>query len=342
VSVVVPVYNVAEYLPGCLDALLAQQDVSLEIIAVDDGSSDNSGQILDDYAAKHPIVQVLHTSNQGLGAARANGLAKAQGEYIGFIDSDDVPAPNMYATMLRRAVYDQADIVVCGFERFDFGSDSRLSQEMLGFGDSSHLVSDDPGILLSVNPAAWNKLYRASLFNDAVTGFCYPRFAEDLILQLLLMPKVEKISFVAESLYRYRVRAGSITDGIRAAAVEDFLESLLAARRLIATSTDSPRLDEMLTVYDNLAFLHYGLSTAVRLKLDAQSLSEVLKQSRTVLDREFPLYKNGRFHSLAYLQTHQGRNLPHLLAAWAYRLHLTWAVVRLLRMQVHRRSFSPW
>ena len=342
VSVIVPVYNVAEYLPDCLDALLAQLDVELEIVAVDDGSTDNSGRILDDYAARHPKVQVLHTANQGLGAARANGLAIARGSYIGFIDSDDIPAPGMYATMLNRAVVDAADIVVCGFERFDSDSGNRLTLEMTGFGNSSYLIQDDPGILLAVNPSAWNKLYRATLFCDEAISFRYPRFAEDLILQLLLMPNLKKISFVAESLYRYRLRAKSITGELQESAVEDFLEGMLAARRLLASGTEPSKLDDLLVVCDNLAFLHYGLSPAIRLKLEGQSLSQLLRKSRKVLDQEFPLYKDGRFRSLAYLRAHQHRNLPQLLAAWVYRLHLTEPAIRLLRWQVRRRSFSPW
>ena len=103
-SVVVPAYDVAAYLPACLDSVLAQSDslgrTGLEVVVVDDGSPDESGEIAETYAAGDPRVRVVHTDNRGLGAARNEGLRHATGDLLAFADSDDVVPPGAYACLL--------------------------------------------------------------------------------------------------------------------------------------------------------------------------------------------------------------------------------------------------
>ena len=96
ISIIIPVYNVAVYLPRCLDSILAQTYKNLEIILVDDGSKDNSGKVCDEYALKDSRIKVIHQKNQGVSVARNAGLRIAKGDYIGFVDSDDYIETNMY------------------------------------------------------------------------------------------------------------------------------------------------------------------------------------------------------------------------------------------------------
>ena len=120
VSVIVPVYNVENYIEQALNSLLGQTLSDLEIIAVDDGSSDKSGEILDQYAQEYPQrIEVLHIQNSGAGNARNEGLKRAKGKYIGFLDSDDWVAEDMYETLYNKAEKGY-DIVVCNLVRTCF------------------------------------------------------------------------------------------------------------------------------------------------------------------------------------------------------------------------------
>ena len=114
ISVIVPVYQVETYLPRCLDSILAQTHQHLEIILVDDGSQDHSGDICDAYASQDSRIIVLHQKNKGASAARNAGVALASGDWIGFVDGDDWIAPEMYAYLLEIAEQYRSDLAQCG------------------------------------------------------------------------------------------------------------------------------------------------------------------------------------------------------------------------------------
>ena len=117
ISVVVPVYNIEAYLPHCLDSIMNQTYQNIEIVLMDDGSTDLSGQIADDYSVQYPgKFQVLHLENGGVTRARLTGVAAANGEWIGFVDGDDVIEPDMYRRLLRNALQYGADISHCGYQ----------------------------------------------------------------------------------------------------------------------------------------------------------------------------------------------------------------------------------
>ena len=118
-SVIVPVYNVERYLKRCVDSLLAQTEENLEIILVDDGSTDRSGALCDEYAQRESRIRVHHKENGGLTSAWKAGMELAQGNYVGFVDSDDWIDKEMYERMLKMAQREDADMVVCGLV-FDF------------------------------------------------------------------------------------------------------------------------------------------------------------------------------------------------------------------------------
>ena len=131
ISIIVPVYNVEQYLAECIESIRNQSLTDIEIILVDDGSPDNSGAICDDYARKDDRIRVIHKKNGGLSSARNAGLEVAIGEYIGFVDSDDWVDGEMYEVLYKNAVENQAEIAACNiakmgldgqFENFDIGN----------------------------------------------------------------------------------------------------------------------------------------------------------------------------------------------------------------------------
>ena len=113
ISVIIPVYKVERYLPRCIDSILSQTYKNIELLLIDDGSPDSSGDICDEYAEKDPRVRMFHKENGGVSSARNLGLDEAKGDYIGFVDSDDYIAPGMYEKLVELIEDNNADIAVC-------------------------------------------------------------------------------------------------------------------------------------------------------------------------------------------------------------------------------------
>ncbi len=211
ISVIVPVYNVEQYLSRCVDSILAQTYENLEIILVDDGTPDSSGAICDTYAAVDPRIQVIQKENGGLSSARNAGIAIAKGEYLGFVDSDDWIEPTMYAQLLSLA-RKYAVKLVCG-GRYDFSS--RTGRKTVGLCPEREEVISGMELLGRVftwdncDSAAWDKLYHRSLFAD----IRYPlgQISEDVAVFYKLAELVDRAAMCDQPLYNYYHRPGSIT-----------------------------------------------------------------------------------------------------------------------------------
>lgn len=217
VSVVIPVYNVKNYLHDCLDSLLHQTLTDLEIICVDDGSTDGSAQILDEYARIDPRIIVIHQKNAGAGAARNNGIRAARGHYIGFVDSDDIVLPNMYELLYQKAISCDADMVITGQVNTAVGDPIQFPLENFKFTaralelDSFKAV-DFPDILRNV--FLWNRIYsREFWLNHHLIIPEGRRFAEDILICTQTSVLAERIGYVKGPLYWYRnAREDSLSD----------------------------------------------------------------------------------------------------------------------------------
>ena len=117
ISIIVPIYNVGKYLPKCIESILNQTFKNFELILVNDGSTDNSGVVCDDYEKKDTRIKIIHKSNGGVSSARNAGLYVAKGEYIGFVDPDDYIDKNMYEKLYRLCIDNNSDIAICRFNR---------------------------------------------------------------------------------------------------------------------------------------------------------------------------------------------------------------------------------
>lgn len=205
VSIIVPVYNVEEYLLPCIDSILGQIYPNFELLLVDDGSTDGSGAICDDAMSVDPRIQVFHKQNGGLSDARNYGMRLAQGKYITFIDSDDTVAPDFLSIMVAKAEAQNADIVQCNFA---------LREEDLYTGTQSELLCDGRDGLRrflirdTVYVAACGKLYKRELFQ----GIAFPlgRINEDHCTVYKAIYRSSKIMCIDYALYWHRMRAGSI------------------------------------------------------------------------------------------------------------------------------------
>ena len=212
ISVIVPVYNVEKYLKQCVDSIVAQTYTDMEIILVDDGSTDSCPQICDAYAVTDTRIRVLHKKNGGLSDARNAGLEVARGEFIGFVDSDDYIMPKMYEILSQACMEHEAEIAMCGrcvIDETDKMIRYECCMENTVLLDAKDAVKS---LLLNDNrcdSAVWDKLYRSFLF----AGMRYPDKVhyEDQNVTARLIHGAGKMYHVGQALYVYRKRRGSIT-----------------------------------------------------------------------------------------------------------------------------------
>lgn len=209
ISVIVPVYNVADDLPRCLDSILAQKYPRIEMIAVDDGSSDHSGKVLDEYAQRHANIRVIHQENGGVTSARLRGVAEASGEWIGFVDGDDEIEPDMYERLLQNALKYDAEISHCGYQmhfadgRVNYFHNTGILEKQDKITALRELLSGE-----RVEPGLCNKLFHKSLFE----GLAMPadiKINEDLLMNYYLFATADQTVYDDWCPYHYIVRSSS-------------------------------------------------------------------------------------------------------------------------------------
>jgi len=212
VSVIVPVYNVAPYLRDCLVSLDEQTLDSLEVLLIDDGSTDDSAAIIAELVHARPERFLAFTKpNGGLSSARNHGIDRARGRYIGFVDGDDVIEPDMFALLAEKAVACDAEVVIGGLESWDPETGERFVFGSARATDYGTSLAGVTGSLAEVTPSACNKLFARGLFEQGELRFPEGLRYEDLALVFRLMARATRIDVVERVLYHYRShRAGSI------------------------------------------------------------------------------------------------------------------------------------
>ncbi len=211
ISIIVPVYNTEAYLPACVETLLAQTHENLELIFVDDGSTDGSGATLDAYAQRDARVRVLHKPNGGVSSARNAGIDAATGAYIGFVDSDDTVEPTYCETLLR-AFSDHPEIGVSICNRFIHGHPN--GRTIGAAAGESRVLSPREAAYFAVSIGKsfegylWNKLFRASIFREEPCFRLDPSVAicEDLLLCMQIFAAGHSVYFDPTPLYHYNYR----------------------------------------------------------------------------------------------------------------------------------------
>lgn len=213
ISIIVPAYNIAPYLERCIRSLLAQTHCDLQIVVVDDGSTDETGAILDRLAASDSRIKAIHKENGGVSSARLRGIAESTGEYIGFVDGDDYVEPEMFGHLLRNLLENEADISHCGY-RMVFpdghvdvyhGTGKKLLQDhVTGLRDLLEGSQVEPGL--------WNKLYKRQIvlgFEQSPLWDGSIRINEDVLMNYILFSRARKSVYEDIPFYHYILRHGS-------------------------------------------------------------------------------------------------------------------------------------
>ena len=315
-SIVIPAYNVSQYLPGCLDSVLKNDLSDAEVLLIDDGATDDTGAICDDYAARFPnIIRAIHQPNGGLGAARNTGIRAAKGEWLLFLDSDDKITHDAVA-VLRAAIRPDVDLIGFQFYR-DYGTGQPVPQS----SDSApteqpFALSQRPEELLSL-PAAWIRIWRKSLFTDHDVSYPPRAWYEDLRTTAKLLSLARGMVILPNHLYLYLDRPGSIMNSAKLArnneimdAIDDIVE-WYKARGIFETYQAEL---EALTVQ------HVALAASVRVAR-ADYHNALLKEFYDYTTRLFPNWKKNRYNKTLpkpkrlalFLVAHRKYRLLHLL-----------------------------
>lgn len=221
ISVIVPIYNVEPYVRQCIESLLAQTGPETEILLIDDGSTDRSGVIAEEY--KDGRIRVFHLQNGGLSAARNFGIEHARGEWLMFVDGDDYVLPEFCSAPFDLAQETEADLVAFRYCKYQDGKENPVLFPQWRAGEADWCTAVDTATEL-----AWNKLYRKSLFE----GIRYPvgKVYEDIATTYKLIHASRKSVFSDKCLYAYRKRPGSISVNKTKERLYQGLEAALARR----------------------------------------------------------------------------------------------------------------
>lgn len=291
VSVIVPVYNVENYLDKCLESIIKQTFSDYEVIIVNDGSTDNSEIIATKYVKKYPgKFKLITQDNGGLGAARNTGIENANGEYYLFVDSDDTIASNALEHLYDKVIQNNADIVVFDYKLIDEdGTELGISLGYKNFYGVMNL-EESPSLLL-MNPSACNKFFKSTLFNN--TGIRFPGkvWYEDLRTIPKLYAEAEVILYSSEPLYNYLQREGSI---MHSKDIDKNMEITNALDDLIEYYKINNLFNRYKDELEFLAVFHVLIAGAVRvnkLKYDHPMMESFYKY----ISEKFPDFKKNKY-----------------------------------------------
>lgn len=280
ISVIVPVYNTQVYLKRCLDSLVNQTLKEIEIIIINDGSTDNSQLIIDEYAKKYDNVKSYNKTNGGISSARNMGILKATGEYLSFIDSDDYIDKNALKKMYDKAKKENLDIVVCdSINVYEDGREEHIHSNI-------HYSSDDCKNYVIAPPMACIRIYKKEIFNTVT--FKEGIFYEDLELIPSLISLTKKVGFLEEGLYYYFQRSGSIMKQSKfSTKLLDIFTVLESVKNKIDNKIYNDELEYL--------YITHLLRTASLRFLDYKNSKEYLDKIIDIMKTEFPNYQKNPY-----------------------------------------------
>lgn len=226
-SVIVPIYNTEDYLEGCLSSIVHQTLNNLEIILINDGSTDKSVEILEEYYQRFPkLIRIIHKENSGQASARNLGIDMASGKYIGFVDSDDVIKPDMFRMMYFQAEKVSADMIECDYQYCKSQNGEDVAIKRYGTVKKRFTVDE-----LFIDPlvSPWNKIFRRDILIESGIRFPDGLIYEDTAFYIELIPWIKKIAFVPNDLVVHYARKNSTQ-----------------------TQIDNPKLSHMLSIVEHI------------------------------------------------------------------------------------------
>ena len=263
ISLIIPVYNVEKYLRKAFKSVEKQIFKDFEVIIVNDGSTDNSMEIINEFASRNKNFIVVDQENKGLSEARNKGISISKGKYIAFMDSDDYIEENFLSVLYENAVRHNADIVCCNFNFYYPENELKVYMPLTslpgiytGSKALKKLILD-----ISVHHFAWNKLYKRNLFIDKDVRF-YDMYFEDIATSPRLFYYADKVVLLGKALYNYTSRESSILGNINYKKINDFISSLGTIRNFLENKKAYKKYKNHIWIYSQKAKIvcyHYIL-----------------------------------------------------------------------------------
>lgn len=249
VSIVIPVYNVEKYIGVCLDSCLEQTYKNIEVILVDDGSSDCSAEIVDGYVARDGRIRQFRQENQGVAAARNRGVKLSVGDYIVHLDADDFLELNYVELMMNAALQNEADLVCCDAYRWT----NEGVRTPFYLGPKEIAVNNGIDFLEANLPTfLWAKLYKRETFVNLIAQ--KTNVSDDAFFNYQALPRCKKVIFLKENLYYYRYNNSSIMNRDRAYLSSQYLEHAIQRRDLLDNELITDKIRDLL-LYDNIGMI---------------------------------------------------------------------------------------
>ena len=295
VTVVIPVYNVEDYVESCVSSVLNQTYTDFELILVDDGATDSSGEICDKLALTDDRIRVIHQQNKGLGGARNTGIEESSTEYLFFLDSDDSIMPDTLKKLMETASDNKADIVIFGYLSVD--EKGNTLNEFSNDLPKDKVMSPDehPELFLAV-PNAWNKLYKRELFTENNIRYPERLWYEDLHTTPKLMLHAKRVTVIGDKFYLYLIRSGSIMNNPNVKRNKEIMDAVSAIdsyfkknnmREKFSSELEFLFMNNIYMAAVRVLKVNSGDSAAVLSELHEFDLGKVNRQNRYFKEQSF-------------------------------------------------------
>ena len=303
-SIIIPIYNTEAYLPQCLDSVLSQSYTDFELLLVDDGSTDNSGAICEEYAQKDTRIKVFHTKNGGICSARNIGLDNAQGEWIYLVDSDDELLPDGLRTMVE-CINDDVDVVMGGYEKYDLDGNLIMTERnheimTLSKRDSLLVLFQDYSIHYSYLGYVWIRLFRNRIIQDYALRFDPTvRIKEDtLFVTQYLCKSNGKTRFTTTPVYKYKAQKNSEMNSLLSSYNPKYIYSFDAVVKMYSAIRQLPESDRQLSKAAKHEIIHRIYKTKDHMLchnvVEKKSLSKLKR--RALKEVGLPYYLEYQYH----------------------------------------------
>lgn len=298
VSVIVPVYNAQQYLRMCLDSLVKQTLQSLEIVIVDDGSTDGSTTIIQEYLAQYPDkILYLQKKNGGQASARNLGMQQSHGEYLGFLDADDCAKPTMFETLYQVAIEKHADLVECDYDYLDYQTKQAVSKyATVQPRQNVKQMFLDPLVF------PWNKLYKKSVVMQSGVLFAEGCIYEDTAFYLQIIPFVKKYAVVQASLIKHYKHEISTMNGTQTKRVGDIFKVLEDVHQFYQTNNLLAQYGTELEYFSSKVLLCSSFRRITWID-DRATRKALLGETWAFLQRVYPDYKRNPYLQISKRKT---------------------------------------
>lgn len=295
VSVIVPVYNTEKYLRACVDSILQQANASIEIILVDDGSTDSSADICDTYAQKHDNIKAIHIQNSGPATAKNEGLKHAQGKYIALTDSDDKMEPTMLHKMVSAGNKYDADIICCNYRQID----EQGNPYLMHYTNKQYILNHEEGLIHfyskdKIYSQCWTKIYKRQMLEEYhIENNQGLRTDEDFIFNIRAFAHANCTVIVDEPLYVYTHRENSLAHGYFKNNINQYIDNRIKRVRITqdAVKNESDIVKEWSTVHIIMYYNELLGKVAYFPKLYSSNrikgVFKYIKQNKDILNKHY-------------------------------------------------------